>query len=151
MRISGTILLSQYKPFNYRISNAQNLTFLRCWDTSIEYVLCDHDPRRFKPIVDFCINTALNANFQGASAFDRKHHISFEVNNTDLCVPVTRSVQLARSVIRCLQWRFNAWADDFVDVYFREVTCPYAEVRGLIASVLNAIDQLKVSALYSSF
>lgn len=77
--------------------------------------------------------------------------MNFEVNNTDLCIPVTRSVQLARSVIRCLQWRFNAWADDFVEVYFREVTCPYAEVRGLIASVLNAIDQLKVSAVYSPF
>jgi proteasome activator subunit 4 len=53
-------------------------------------------------------------------------------------------VQIVRSVIRCLQWRFNAWADDFVELYFNSVNCPYAEVRGLMASVLNAIDQLKV-------
>jgi len=33
-----------------------------------------------------------------------------------------------RSVIRCLQWRFNAWADDFVKLYFSSIDCPYAEV-----------------------
>ena len=57
---------------------------------------------------------------------------------------VARRVQIVRSVIRCLQWRFDAWADDFVDLYFDSIHCPYAEVRGLMAAVLNAIDQLKV-------
>lgn len=56
-------------------------------------------------------------------------------------------MQVVRSVIRCLQWRFNAWSDDFVELYFKSVACPYAEVRGLMASVLNAIDQLKVGCL----
>ncbi|WWD21364.1 hypothetical protein CI109_105848 [Kwoniella shandongensis] len=105
----------------------------KCWDISVEYVLCDQDPRRFKPLVDFCINMALNADFQAGSAFD-----------------LARRVQLARSVIRCLQWRFNAWADDFVKLYFDSIACPYAEVRGLIASVLNAIDQLKFYPSYPS-
>nr|ODN78210.1 proteasome activator subunit 4 [Cryptococcus depauperatus CBS 7841] len=105
----------------------------KCWDTSIEYILCEQDPRRFRPIIDFCIQTALNANFSGASAFN-----------------LARSVQLARSVIRCLQWRFNAWADDFTKLYFKEVACPYADVRGMIASVLNAIDQLKFYPSYPS-
>jgi proteasome activator subunit 4 len=44
----------------------------RCWDISIEYVLNDRDPRRQKPLVDFCINTALSADFTGGSAFDRE-------------------------------------------------------------------------------
>ncbi|KAK8843981.1 hypothetical protein IAR55_006774 [Kwoniella newhampshirensis] len=105
----------------------------KCWDISVEYVLCDQDPRRFKPLVDFCINTALNADFQSGSAFD-----------------LARRVQLVRSIIRCLQWRFNAWADAFVDLYFKSVACPYAEVRGLMASVLNAIDQLKFYPSYPS-
>jgi proteasome activator subunit 4 len=78
-------------------------------------------------LVDFCINTALAADFQSGSAFD-----------------LARRVQLVRSVLRCLQWRFNAWTDDFIDFYFRSVTCPYAEVRNLIASVLNGMDQIKV-------
>ncbi|OCF42973.1 proteasome activator subunit 4 [Kwoniella heveanensis CBS 569] len=105
----------------------------KCWDISIEYVLCDQDPRRFKPLVDFCINTALGADFQSGSAFD-----------------LARRVQLVRSVVRCLQWRFNAWADDFVELYFNSVACPYAEVRGLMSSVLNAIDQLKFYPSYPS-
>lgn len=104
----------------------------RCWDITIEYVLNDRDPRRYQPLIDFCINTALSADFQSGSAFD-----------------LARRVQLVRSVLRCLQWRFNAWTDDFVDFYFRSVTCPYAEVRNLIASVLNGMDQIKVS-LFSS-
>ncbi|WVQ63803.1 uncharacterized protein L199_001958 [Kwoniella botswanensis] len=106
---------------------------IKCWDISIEYILCDQDPRRFKPLVDFCINTALNADFQGGSAFD-----------------LARRVQLVRSVVRCLQWRFNAWADEFAELYFKSVACPYAEVRGLMASVLNAIDQLKFYPSYPS-
>lgn len=42
----------------------------RCWDISIEYVLNDHDPRRMKPLVDFCIDQALSADFTSGSAFD---------------------------------------------------------------------------------
>nr|XP_018259276.1 proteasome activator subunit 4 [Kwoniella dejecticola CBS 10117]OBR81434.1 proteasome activator subunit 4 [Kwoniella dejecticola CBS 10117] len=106
---------------------------IKCWDISIEYILCDQDPRRYKPLVDFCINTALNADFQGGSAFD-----------------LARRVQLVRSVIRCLQWRFNAWADDFAELYFKSIACPYAEVRGLMASVLNAVDQIKFYPSYPS-
>ena len=53
-----------------------------------------------------------------------------------------------RSVIRCLQWRFDAWADEFIDLYFRSAACPYAEVRGGMAQLLNAMDQLKVSASF---
>ena len=43
---------------------------LRCWDISIEYVLHKRDPRRFKPLVDFCVDLGLHADFQGGSAFD---------------------------------------------------------------------------------
>lgn len=78
------------------------------------------------------VTTALHADFSGGSAFD-----------------LARRVQLVRSLIRCLQWKFNAWADDFIELYFRNVACPYAEVRGLMASVLNAIDQIKVRAVMS--
>ena len=105
----------------------------KCWDISIEYVLNDRDPRRHRPLFDFCINTALNADFNSGSAFD-----------------LARRVQLVRSVIRCLQWRFNAWADEFVELYFKSVACPYAEVRSLMASVINAIDQLKFYPSYPS-
>jgi hypothetical protein len=38
----------------------------------VEYVLNDRDPRRYKPLVDFCISTALTADFQSGSAFDRE-------------------------------------------------------------------------------
>ncbi|WVQ73567.1 hypothetical protein IAR50_003145 [Cryptococcus sp. DSM 104548] len=103
----------------------------KCWDTSIEYILCEHDPRRFMPIVNFCMDTAMNADFQGAAAFQ-----------------LTRSVQLVRSSLRCLQWRFNAWADDVLAVYFKEVGCGYADVRGLLASVFNAADQFKFHPSY---
>lgn len=44
----------------------------RCWDMSIEFVLVDQDPRRYKPLVDFCMETALAADFQGESAFNRE-------------------------------------------------------------------------------
>lgn len=46
-----------------------------------------------------------------------------------------------------MQWKFSAWADEFVALYFSAVDCPYAEVRGLISALLNAIDQLKVRLL----
>ncbi|WRT69165.1 uncharacterized protein IL334_006149 [Kwoniella shivajii] len=105
----------------------------KCWDISIEYILGGQDPRRYKPLFDFCIHTALNADFQGGSAFD-----------------LSRKVNLARSVIRGLQWRFNAWADDFAELYFNSISCPYAEVRGLISNALNALDQLKFYPSYPS-
>ncbi|ORX39177.1 putative membrane protein [Kockovaella imperatae] len=105
----------------------------KCWDISIEYILNERDPRRNKPLIDFCMDTALNADFNGGSAFD-----------------LSRRVQIVRSVIRCLQWRFNAWADETVDLYFKAIACPYAEVRNLLASVLNAVDQLKFHPSYPS-
>lgn len=43
----------------------------RCWDIAIEYVLNDQDPRRFKPLIDFCMDIALSADFNAGSAFDR--------------------------------------------------------------------------------
>ncbi|EIW66071.1 hypothetical protein TREMEDRAFT_35609 [Tremella mesenterica DSM 1558] len=88
---------------------------VKCWDSSIEYVLNDKDPRRHKPLVDFCINTALSADFASGSAFD-----------------LTRRVNLVRSLLRCFTWRFNAWSDDFIDLYFRSVSCPYADVSYII-------------------
>ena len=63
---------------------------------------------------------------------------------------MARRVQIVRSLIRCLQWRFYAWTDDIVDLYFKAVACPYAEVRNLLASVFNAIDQLKFHPSYPS-
>ena len=44
----------------------------KCWDISIEYILNERDPRRNKPLIDFCMDTALNADFNGGSAFDRE-------------------------------------------------------------------------------
>lgn len=104
---------------------------VKCWDITVEYVLHEQDPRRYKPLVDFMLNTALAADFQGGSAFD-----------------LTRRVQLCRSVLRCLRWRFAAWSPEFEQLYFKALDCPYAEVRALIGSVLNGLDQLKWNASY---
>ena len=59
------------QPSELFVCDLAEMLMTRCWDISIEYVLNDHDPRRFKPLVDFCINTALNADFTSGSAFDR--------------------------------------------------------------------------------
>ncbi|KAL7421289.1 Proteasome activator BLM10 [Cryptotrichosporon argae] len=103
----------------------------KSWDISVEYILHEQDPRRFKPLVDFMLTTALAADFHGGSAFD-----------------LGRRVQLVRSLLRCLQWRFTAWSDDFVQLYFSALDCPYADVRLLVGSVLNALDQLKWNTSY---
>ena len=105
----------------------------KCWDISIEYVLHQRDPRRFKPLVDFCLDLGLHADFLGGSAFD-----------------LARRLTVVRSVIRCLQWRFDPWADEFIDLYFKSISSPYAEVRAGIAQLLNAMDQLKFHPSYPS-
>jgi proteasome activator subunit 4 len=105
----------------------------KCWDITIEYVLHEQDPRRFKPLVDFMLNTALAADFQSGSAFD-----------------LNRRVQLVRSVLRCFRWRFTSHAPAFEEWCFKGFDCPYAEVRGAMGSVLNGIDQLHWNASYPS-
>ena len=106
---------------------------VKCWDTSILSILSSKDPRRNKRFVDFCFETALGADFMAGSALD-----------------LVRRVDLARSLIRCLGWRFIPWIDDFARLYFKSFSCPYADVRALIASVINAIDQLKFHPSYPS-
>ncbi|BEI84863.1 hypothetical protein CcaverHIS002_0502640 [Cutaneotrichosporon cavernicola] len=106
---------------------------VKCWDITVEYVLHEQDPRRYKPLVDFMLETALAADFQSGSAFD-----------------LSRRVQLCRSVLRCLRWRFESWSPEFAQLYFKALDCPYADVRALIGSVLNGLDQLKWNASYPS-
>lgn len=106
---------------------------VKCWDITVEYVLHEQDPRRYKPLVDFMLSTALSADFQGGSAFD-----------------LSRRVQLSRSVLRCLRWRFSAWSPEFEKLYFSALSCPYADVRALMGSVLNGLDQLHWNASYPS-
>jgi proteasome activator subunit 4 len=57
---------------------------------------------------------------------------------------VTQRVQVIRSLVARLDWRFSAWADDFIELYFNALDCPYAEVRALVSTILNSLDQLKV-------
>ncbi|WOO84927.1 Autophagy-related protein 22 [Vanrija pseudolonga] len=106
---------------------------IKCWDISVEYCLHEQDPRRYKPLLDFMLDTALGADFEGGSAFN-----------------LSRRVQLSRSVLRSLRWRFAAWSPDFEALYFKALDCPYAEVRALMASVLNGLDQLHWNASYPS-
>lgn len=61
-----------------------------------------------------------------------------------------RRVQLARSILRCLRWRGSAWSPDFQELYFNSLDCPYAEVRALIGSVINGLDQLEWNASFPS-
>jgi hypothetical protein len=58
--------------------------------------------------------------------------------------PVTQRVQNIRSLIARLDWRFSAWADEFTELYFKALSCPYAEVRALVSTILNSLDQLRV-------
>jgi proteasome activator subunit 4 len=57
---------------------------------------------------------------------------------------VTQRVQNIRSLIARLDWRFSAWADEFTELYFKALSCPYAEVRALVSTILNSLDQLRV-------
>jgi proteasome activator subunit 4 len=116
----------------------------KCWDVALEYILYERDPRRIPELMDFLITTAKNADFANGSSFDCAFFCSL-LRSSSLADPtVTRRVQIVRSLVRCFQWNFSAWADDFIDLYFAAADCPYAEVRGLISALLNALDQLKV-------
>ena len=57
-------------------------------------------------------------------------------------------VQNIRSLIARLDWRFSAWADEFIELYFKALRCPYAEVRALVSTILNSLDQLRVSTSF---
>ncbi|KAK4685506.1 proteasome activator subunit 4, partial [Tremellales sp. Uapishka_1] len=104
-----------------------------CWNVSIEYILQESDPRRYKPLIDFMLDTAFHADFASEGAYD-----------------LARKVQLVRSCLKSMQWKFEAWADQFLDLYFKAIACPHSEVRVLMASVMNALDQLKFHPSYPS-
>lgn len=59
---------------------------------------------------------------------------------------MTQRVDVARNLIFRLGWRFSAWADQFTELYLGALACPYAEVRSLVSSMLNSLDQIRVSA-----
>ena len=60
------------------------------------------------------------------STVDLRLIVSYGVSVT--LTIVARRVQVVRSVVRCLNIRFSAWADDFIELYFKSMACPYAEV-----------------------
>lgn len=104
---------------------------VKCWDVTFEYILHEQDPRRFKPIVDFVMENALSADFQGDSAFN-----------------LARRAHLARSFFRCIRWRGRAWSPDIAALCFRSLDCPYAEVRNVIATILNSLDHFEWGPAY---
>ncbi len=58
-------------------------------------------------------------------------------------------MQLVSSAIRCLAWRFTPWADEFVNLYLKNVDSDYLEVRSLISSNLMLLDNVYVSRTQS--
>lgn len=111
----------------------------KCATIGIAFLMQDRDPRRFPNLMKFLVDIGLNADFVNGSSFERK---SFACQGLTL---VTQRVDVVRNLIFRLGWRFSAWADQFTELYIGALSCPYAEVRVLVSSMLNSLDQIKVS------
>lgn len=106
---------------------------VKVWDTSLEYVLNEQDPRRYKPLVDFMLDSARTADFHADSAFE-----------------LYRRVQMPRSILRCQRWHAQGLAPELTKLFFSNLDCPYTDIRSIIGSILNALDLFQWNTSFPS-
>ncbi|KAN0100847.1 hypothetical protein V8E55_000831, partial [Tylopilus felleus] len=116
--------------FDHILSQARPDTVVY-WNSFLQTVLEDRDPRRNKPLVDWILSLQLD--FQGDSAF-----------------AVTKSLNAVSVLIDAMGVRFNPISEKYVSLFFDNADSDYAEIRNTIASALYFIARNRWRPSYPS-
>ncbi|KAF9243864.1 hypothetical protein BU15DRAFT_71975 [Melanogaster broomeanus] len=101
------------------------------WNSFVQTVLEDRDPRRNQPLVDWILS--LHLDFQGDSAF-----------------AVSKSLNAVVVLTDTLGVRFNPMAEKYVSLLFENADSNYAEIRSLMASALYLLARNRWRPSYPS-
>jgi proteasome activator subunit 4 len=104
------------------------------WKMCFEHVLFQRDPRRVQPLVDYLLEVGRSVDYANGSAFELK-----------------KAVSMTSSLVRCFGWRFEPWADEFIDICFNQASSSdFVEVRGIVASNILCLDNVRWHPSYDS-
>lgn len=104
------------------------------WKMFFEHTLFQRDPRRVQPVVDFLLEVGRTADYATGSVFE-----------------VKKAATMTAAVIRTLGWRFEPWADEFIDISFGPaISSDFVDVRNLIASNIMTLDNVRWHPSYPS-
>jgi proteasome activator subunit 4 len=104
------------------------------WSGFFEHTLYQRDPRRMQPMVDYLLEVGQSVDYTQDSAFELK-----------------KATALSSSLMRCLAWRFEPWADDFVKLYFGPaISSDYVDIRNLVGGNIMLLDNVRWHPSYPS-
>ena len=104
------------------------------WKMCFEHVFFQRDPRRLQPLADYLLEVGRSVDYANGSAFEIK-----------------KATSMVSSLIRCLGWRFEPWADEFIDISFNQASSSdFVEVRGIVASNILCLDNVRWHPSYDS-
>ncbi|CAK5265273.1 unnamed protein product [Mycena citricolor] len=99
------------------------------WQSLIEYLFQNKDPRRLQPLVDHIMELWTQLDFQPELAFD-----------------ATKYLSIFKSFYRELNWKFLGWTDQAVERYWKQLEVnEHEDVRAFIADILLFSNRIKSS------
>lgn len=78
----------------------------------LQYIFYNRDPRRVQPVVDQLLHELRHVDFHGESTFD-----------------IVKILSFFRSFYEQIDWKFYAWAEDALDIYWPQLNSNHDDVR----------------------
>ena len=106
-------------------------SWLEFWERSFDR----RDVRRVRPLLNWILEKAKNADYVNGSAFEQEKISSF-----------------LSAMIATGGWRYDAWSDELIDLTFREelILNPYQEIRRYVADNFLNIENIRWHPNYAT-
>ncbi|KAI0076264.1 hypothetical protein K474DRAFT_1757648 [Panus rudis PR-1116 ss-1] len=108
------------QPYLRKMLDPKNNDTIPIWTSFLEYVFCNRDPRRVQPLVDQLFEEFRAVDFNGESTFDAIKVLCF-----------------MRAFYEQLDWKFAAWVDQVLSVYWSEISSEHDDVLAYISELLT--------------
>ncbi|KAL0950828.1 hypothetical protein HGRIS_007590 [Hohenbuehelia grisea] len=99
---------------------------LLVWTSFLQYMFYHKDPRRLQPLVDFLTKAIKAMDYNGESSFD-----------------AIKVLSPFRSLYQELDWKFSAWADETMSLFWSEISSDHDDVRAYIGEMLAFSAKIK--------
>ncbi|CAL1696420.1 unnamed protein product [Somion occarium] len=108
------------RPYLKNILDQKNNDTVPIWGSFLEYIFCNRDPRRVQPLLDQLLVELHAVDFNGESTFD-----------------IVKILSFFRSFYEQIDWKFFAWADEALSIYWSQIGSEHDDVLAYISELLT--------------
>lgn len=118
-------------PLLAKVFNAITPDSLTYWESFVRFSVQRRDPRRIQPLITLILEAKMDP-------------------TSDAAFNESRKLVLARTVMVCLQWRFQPLIERILPMYLNHIQHPYKQVREILGFNINELLQLEWTPSYPS-